>query len=293
MGTAGTDGAAGTAVRSQGGDRRAVGGALRVRWSGALALGVCSLAGAAAFTWPLFVSAHAGANQAHAGDAPWIMVAVVPLLLLATLGELGSGGIDVKGVALLGVLAACGAALRLPSGGTAGFEPVFFLLFPAGYVLGRQFGFLLGAVTLFASALITAGVGPWLPFQMLAAAWLGYGAGLLPQLDGWRGRAILAAYAAVGCLLYGALLNLWFWPFGVGTSTTLSFQPGAGVWHNFTRFVAFDVTTSLGFDVPRAVLNAALVLVAGRPVMAALRRASRRAAFGAPVDFQAATPGPQ
>jgi energy-coupling factor transport system substrate-specific component len=213
------------------------------------------------------------------------MVAVIPLLLFATLGELSSGGMDVKSVALLGVLAACGAALRLPSGGTAGFEPVFFLLFPAGYVLGRQFGFLLGALTIFASSLVTAGVGPWLPFQMLAAAWLGYGAGCLPRLEGWRGRAVLAAYAAVGCLLYGTLLNLWFWPFGAGASTTVSFEPGAGAWANLHRFMAFDLTTSLGFDIPRAVLNATLVLVAGRPVMAALRRASRRAAFAAPVEF--------
>ena len=51
------------------------------------------------------------------------------------------------------------------------------------------------------------------------------------------------------------------------------------------RFVAFDLTTSLGFDLPRAALNAALIIVAGRPVIAALQRASRRAAFGAPVEF--------
>jgi energy-coupling factor transport system substrate-specific component len=265
--------------------RRAVTNALHLTRFGGLAIGLCTVTGIAAFSWPLFVSAHAAANNAHAADAPWIMAAVIPLLLLGTLGELNSGGIDAKGVALLGVLAACGAALRLPSGGTAGFEPVFFLLFPAGYVLGRQFGFLLGAITIFASALVTAGVGPWLPFQMLAAAWMGYGAGLVPQMRGWRGRVLLAGYAAVACIVYGALLNLWFWPFGTGTTTTLSFQPGAGVWHNLSRFVAFDLTTSLGFDLPRAALNAALIIVAGRPVIAALQRASRRAAFGAPVEF--------
>jgi len=38
---------------------------------------------------------------------------------------------------MLGILAACGAALRVPSPGVAGFEPVFFLLIPAGRVLGR------------------------------------------------------------------------------------------------------------------------------------------------------------
>ena len=130
---------------------------------GALAIAVASLVGLAAFCWPLFAHARRPANQAHAGDAPWIMAAIIPLLLVALLGEVGAGGIDAKGVALLGVLGACGAALRMPGGGTAGFEPVFFLLFPAGYVLGRHFGFLLGALTLFASALITGGVGPGFP----------------------------------------------------------------------------------------------------------------------------------
>ena len=252
---------------------------------GGLAIGLASLLAAVAFLWPFFIHATASPNDAHAGDAPWIIAAMLPLLLVAVLGEFSSGGIDAKGVAMLGVLASCGAALRLPSGGAAGFEPVFFLLFPAGYVLGRHFGFLLGALTLFASALVTGGVGPWLPFQMMAAAWMGYGAGCLPRLRGRRELVMLAAYAAIACLAYGLLLDLWFWPFGTGTSTTLSFQPGASVAHNLVRFLLFHFSTALGFDLPRAALNAGLILVAGRPVLAALRRASHRAAFGAPIEI--------
>jgi len=252
---------------------------------GGLAIGLASSLGVVAFLWPFFIHAHGSANQAHAGDAPWIIAAMLPLLLVGVLGEFSSGGIDAKGVAMLGVLAACGAALRLPSGGAAGFEPVFFLLFPAGYVLGRHFGFLLGALTLFASALVTGGVGPWLPFQMMAAAWMGYGAGCLPRLHGRRELGVLAAYAAIACLLYGLLLDLWFWPLGTGTSTTLSFQPGAGVAHNLVRFLALHAWPSLRFDLPRAALNAGLILVGGRPVLAALRRASHRAAFGSPVEI--------
>jgi energy-coupling factor transport system substrate-specific component len=41
----------------------------------------------------------------------------------------------------------------------------------------------------------------------------------------------------------------------------------------------------MGFDLTRAATCAAMVLVLGRPVLAALRRASRRAAFEAPVEF--------
>ena len=36
------------------------------------------------------------------------------------------------------------------------------------------------------------------------------------------------------------------------------------------------MTTSLGFDIPRAVINAALILLLGGPVLVALRRGAHR-----------------
>ena len=71
-------------------------------------------------------------------DAPWLFVVLLPLLLAVVLAELADGGIDAKAVALLGVLAAVGAALRPLGAGVAGFEPVFFLLVLAGRVLGPR-----------------------------------------------------------------------------------------------------------------------------------------------------------
>ncbi len=250
---------------------------------GGTLVGLTSLVGAAAFLWPFVLHGQAPTAQAHAADAPWVFLAVLPLLLAVVLAELGEGTLDAKGVALLGILAACGAALRVPSPGVAGFEPVFFLLIPSGRVLGRGFGFVLGAVTLAASALVTGGVGPWLPFQMFGAAWMGFGAGCLPAARGRTELGMLAGYAAVSGIAYGTLLNLWFWPFGAGTTTTFSYVAGAGLVHNLHSFFLFDLTTSLGFDIPRALTNAGLVLLLGRPVLAALRRATRRAAFDVPV----------
>jgi energy-coupling factor transport system substrate-specific component len=246
-------------------------------------LGLVSLVGIAGFCWPLVLSSHSSANLAHSGDAPWLFVAILPLLLSVVLGEMAEGSLDAKAIALLGILAACGAALRVPSPGVAGFEPVFFLLIPAGRVFGRGFGFVLGAITIAASAIITGGIGPWLPFQMFGAAWMGFGAGCLPPAKGKAELGLLAGYAAVSAIIYGTLLNLWFWPFGAGTSTSFSYVPGAGTLHNLHSFILFDLTTSLGFDISRAATNAALVLLLGRPVLAALRRAARRAAFDAPV----------
>jgi energy-coupling factor transport system substrate-specific component len=80
---------------------------------------------------------------------------------------------------------------------------------------------------------------------------------------------------------YGALLNLWFWPFlSPGAAPTgAGFVPGDSAAANAVHYGVFYLATSLGWDVPRAVVTAALVLVAGRPILATLRRAVRRAAF--------------
>jgi energy-coupling factor transport system substrate-specific component len=243
-----------------------------------------SLIGVALFTWPLFVAAEATA--AGWRDAPFVFALLIALLLAVAASEVSSGGIDAKAIAVLGVLSAVGAALRPLGTGIAGFEPVFFLLILAGRVFGPGFGFLLGATTLFASALTTAGIGPWLPYQMLAAAWIGAGAGLLPACGPRRERFLLAGYAVVAALFYGLLLNLSFWPFVIAQDTAISYIAGAPLFENLTRFIVFTLVTSLGFDVPRAVLTAVLVAVTAPTVLRVLRRASRKAAFHAPVSFE-------
>ena len=247
--------------------------------------------GIVAFTWPLFASTNSALDASHSADAPWIFVILIPLLIGVILAELADGSLDAKSVALLGVLAASGAVLRLPSGGVAGFEPVFFLLIPAGRVFGRGFGFVLGALTLFVSALITGGVGPWLPFQMFGAAWIGFFAGCLPPARGRIEIALLATYGALAALAYGLVMNLWFWPFVSSGDTTVSYVTGDSVAENLRRFWGFHITTSFGFDIPRAAFTVLFLVVAGRPVLGALRRVARRAAFEAPVTFVPAETG--
>lgn len=300
---------------------------VRVPLRSALALVLVSVTGLAMFLWPLLLDP--GGQQSHAGDAPLVFVAILPALLAVVLAELADGVIDTKAVAMLGVLSALGAALRPVGAGVAGIETVFFLLVLAGRVYGPGFGFVLGNTTLFASALLTGGIGPWLPFQMLAAGWVGLGAGLLPRrtaqgtrsvrsrltgIRSWRlhhhtalphesahppagavrGRAeiaLLAAYGAASAYAYGFLMNLWFWPFALGGDTELSFVAGAPVAENLHRFVLYTLaTSSLGWDTGRALTNAAAIAVLGSAVLYVLRRAARRAAFGAAVVLEPAVP---
>jgi energy-coupling factor transport system substrate-specific component len=266
--------------------------AVRVGRRSALAMVVASAVGVVAFGWPLLAGSES-MLVAHAADAPWLFAALLPLVLVVVLAEVSDGGLDAKGIALLGVLSAAAAALRPFGSGHAGFEPMWVVLVLGGRALGPGFGFCLGAIGMFASALLTGGVGPWLPFQMLGAAWVGLGAGLLPRATGRRELALLASYAAVAAVAYGFLLNLWFWPFlttDAGFPPGLSYIPGADVAVNLQHWILFSLTTSLGFDIPRAALAVTLVLVAGRPVLTALRRASRRAAFEVPVRFEDAGP---
>ena len=260
---------------------------IRVRPRAALALGLASLGGLCAFFWPLLVEPGAVLEST---SAPLVFALLLPVLLGVVLAEMADGGMDTKALAMLGVLSALGAALRPLGAGTAGVETVFFLIVLGGRVFGPGFGFVLGATTLFSSALLTGGVGPWLPFQMLGAAWVGLGAGLLPRARGRLELGLLAAYAAVSSLVFGFLLNLSFWPFTLGERTQLSFDAGRSALENLHAFFLFSAATSLGWDVGRAITTVVLVLLAGPAVLASLRRASHRAAFEAPVDFAPARP---
>ena len=254
-------------------------------WRTSVILVVASVAGLLAFAWPLLVE-PGSMLVAHVTDAPFLFVAVVPVVIAVVLAEMGSGGIDTKAVAMLGILSALGAALRPLGAGLGGIETVFFLLILGGRVFGPGFGFVLGSTTLFGSALLTAGVGPWLPFQMLAASWVGMGAGLLPRARGRAEIALLAAYGGVSALVFGLLMNLWSWPFVLGTGTEISFVPGAPLGENVRRLIAYSLVTSLGWEVGRAVTNAVLIVLVGSAVLGALRRADRRFAFDAPVRFE-------
>ncbi|MFB7930400.1 ECF transporter S component [Streptomyces sp. NPDC056039] len=251
------------------------------------ALLLVSAVGVAAFGWP-FLAPPTSQLSAHAQDAPWLFAGLLVLLVGVVGAAISESGLGPKAVAMLGVLAATGAALRPIGAGTAGIEPMFFLMVLSGRVLGPGFGFVLGSVTMFASALLTGGVGPWLPFQMLAMGWFAMGAGLLPGPDRLRGRTelvLLATYGFLAAFAYGTVMNMAGWPFMSALASNVAFDPQATVPANLARFLAYCLATSLGWDLGRAVVTVVLTLTLGPAVLRALRRATRRAAFETPVTF--------
>ena len=256
-----------------------------VRARSAIVLAVVFAVGIVAFGWPFVIDPGAALDTSHSGDAPFVFVVLLPLLAAVVLSELTSGAMDAKAVAMLGMLAAVGGALRALGPGTAGLEPSFAVIILGGRVFGRGFGFVLGAVTLFVGALLTGGVGPWLPFQMVAAGWVGFFAGCLPPVRGRSEVAVVAAYAAAVGLAFGLVMNLWFWPFA-SYGPEVSYVAGDPVAANLHRYLVFYVTTSLPWDLGRSALSLLVVGLAGSSLLRALRRAARRAAFGAPVVFE-------
>ncbi|MGN6032381.1 MAG: ECF transporter S component [Thermomicrobiales bacterium] len=242
---------------------------------------VASVVGLAGFLGPFLLPLVQGpdaSTSAHSGDAPVLFALLTCLSLVAMLVSVADDHGDVgraKTVALLGVLVAIDASLRLlPS--VLGASPVFLLIILVGAVFGPTLGFQMGTMTLLLSALLTGGIGPWLPFQMIVSGWIGLSAGWLPALRSARMRiVVLAAFGAVWGLAFGVLMNLWFWPFaapGVEADVGLYWTPGLSFAETVARYARFYLVTSLPFDAFRAVGNVVLMLALGPAVIRLLER---------------------
>ena len=80
-------------------------------------------------------------------------------------------------------------------------------------------------------------------------------------------------------------MDLQFWPWVVGADNQLAYTAGAAINENLHRFLIYHFATSMAWDVPRAIFTSILVLVTASPVLNALRRTQRRAAFLTPIEF--------
>jgi len=239
-----------------------------------------ALVGTAAFLYPFWIPAESVPAQAHSVDAPLWAALVGGLVVAAVMLEVRRGTMNGATVAILGVLSAASGLLRLVDlpGNNAG---IFFLVVLAGAAFGPRFGLLLGISAMAVSAIVTGGIGPWLPFQMLALGAMGAGAGAIDPVArrlGLRGEVVvLAAYGWVWGFLYGAIMNLWSWPFLQGSGPT-QWQPGLGLVATLHHYWAYYVATSFAWDAAGALFNALLILVPGAAILPSLRRFAHRLA---------------
>jgi energy-coupling factor transport system substrate-specific component len=255
------------------------------RWVGPLTLTLISAIGAIAIFAPFW--SPIVPTGSHLTDSPLVTAVLTIACLVVVFANLGPS-LNAKATALLGVLVGINIALRIadqsffPAGE---FSPIFLLIILVGYVFGAQMGFLMGAFSLLCSAFFTGGVGPWLPFQMFTAGWMGLCAAWIPgkstqgTLEVKRGELLrLIAFGFVWGFIYGAIMNLYFWPFIAGGSTGISAAPGT-VWtpgisfgETIQRYGAFYLLTSVSADLQRALTNTVLLSVLGVPLLKVFRR---------------------
>lgn len=195
-----------------------------------------TISGMLVLLYPFFLPVilrQTGFGMMRTGEMPLMMTFLLGLCLVALLFEAQGQMVNTKLVALLGILVAINSALRfietaIP--GPGGFTPIFFLIILVGYVFGGRAGFLMGALTLLVSALVTGGVGPWLPAQMFTAGWVGMSVIILRPLVNVIGKE------SAGILLKQSDGNLpagWFW-IAVGLLIWRDYEPVAVAIHRWT-----------------------------------------------------------
>ena len=232
-----------------------------------------SALGAALFLWPFSGLGLPAATPALAIG----LGAVLGLLAI----EIGTRRMDSRQLALLAALSAVDAGLRAALvTGIGGFSPIFLLVLCGGYALGPEFGFLLGACSLLVSALVTGGIGPWVPYQIFAVGWVGAFAGLVGLLLAHRRPRrrdvlLLAGVGVVSGFGFGAVMDIWNWTFYY-SSPQIGWSPSLTPGVAFLHFVKYYFVTSAWYDAFRSGGNALMVLVFGLPFLAALHRLSRR-----------------
>lgn len=238
------------------------------------------IVGLGAFLYPFWLPADALPDSAHSADAPLLAALIGGLAVAAVTLEVRRGTVNGATIALLGMISALAGFMKLldlPGGGSG----LFFLVILAGAAFGPRFGLLLGFTSFVVSAVLSGGIGPWLPFQMLALAGMGASAGFIGQATA-RLRpvaevAVLAAFGWVWGFVFGAIMNLWFWPFQQGTGP-LEWNPELSLGETLQHYWSFYVATSLPWDAAGALANAAIILAVGLPLLRTMRRYAHRLA---------------
>ena len=195
------------------------------------------------------------------GFISWGLAAalIAVLALFVFFYEFSLSAISSKEIALVAILGAMSAVVRIPFAAFPSIQPSTFLIICAGYVFGPAAGFMVGALTALVSNFFL-GQGPWTPFQMLAWGFVGVAAAYIRYLN--MGRAGLVITGIVAGYLYGWLMNTWFWASFIYPLT----------WKSFLTFQL----TSIWFDTFHAAGNALFLGLFGMKTVAILMRFKER-----------------
>ncbi len=251
----------------------------------------------AALTYPFWIGAANGSlTQNLRTDALPVVAAALGVVVVAAIGfQLERSALRPATISTLAALSTIGGLTRLfdlPAGGNL----LFSVIILGAVAFGVQFGFLLGFSSMAVGALLTGGLGPWLPYQMLAAAGIGACCGLAAPLfapqplrsesqneaplnvirphpqrvQRWTSILVLVVLGIASAIAYGLLINLNSWPF-IEVRGSLTWTPSGGFGHNVAQYWRYYVSTSLAWDSAGAALNAVVLAGIGPAVLRVLR----------------------
>ena len=228
--------------------------------------------------WPLLIS-ESGLRNLQLIGAPSLTFLMIPTVIALVINEALSLTFNVKQLSVIAIIIAVAVAVRPFGIGIAGIEPIWIVIIIAGCGMGPIAGFIVGASAIATSAVVTGGVGPWLPYQMFLAALIGYGAGFVKHPSRRIEVFLLATYGAVVAFLFGWLMNLWFWPTAIGLDPAIAFDVSSTISERISAWARFSVLTSLGIDVPRAILTSIGLALIAASLLRSIRSSFRPATF--------------
>lgn len=164
---------------------------------------------------------------------------------------------------VIAVMSALAFASRAAFAAVMYFKPISAIIMLSGIALGPEAGFIVGAVSLFASNFLF-GQGPWTPWQMMAYGLGGYVAGLLAKKKWLDTDPVSLAFFSFFCimLMVGPLLDT------------------CSVFAMLSRFTPKTVLAVYGAGVPvnliHAGCTAATMLLVSKPLLQKLQRVKQK-----------------
>ena len=165
-----------------------------------------------------------------------------------------------KELTVLAVMIALSASGRFLFAWIPGFKPVTALTIIAAVYLGKEAGFVVGALSAIVSNFYF-GQGPWTPFQMFAWGILGFVAGCLSK-PLRKNKIILCVFGAAAGIVYSLAMDVWSTLWADGTL-------------NLSRYMA-SVAAAFPVTVIYAVSNVIFLLLLAKPIGEKLGRIKKK-----------------
>lgn len=176
-------------------------------------------------------------------------------------------------IVILAVMISVAVAGRAAFFMVPNFKPTVAIIIIAGVALGRQAGFLTGAMSAFVSNFLF-GQGPWTTWQMLAMAVIGYLAGAVFYRYGDRMKVVVLAVfgGAATFFIYGAITDMW-------TILMMTSQPSLA-----TAMVVYGA--AVPFNAVHAVATVIFLLLLAKPMVEKLNRVKVKYGMGRADDIR-------